>query len=99
MMSPMRCVPLTEGPDFRERVIRWLRHRDLNFADSGHRWSAGIEIPSGMVSDTSWVVFLRSQVVLVVPDEVHTCWHRGVGPGSPTHAWLVEDSTWLPTFA
>jgi hypothetical protein len=54
---------------------------------------------STSVADEGWVIFLRRQVVLIVPDEVHTYWHhRAAMPHSHAGAYRIEDSEWQASF-
>jgi hypothetical protein len=70
-----------------------LWEKDLQFPDSGHDWSSVLAVPTGVVTDAGWIVFLRRQVFLCVPDEVHSLWHWEV---TDTHErssmWHIEDS-------
>lgn len=78
---------------------RWLRRRDLNFSDAGHHWSE-FEVPTGVVTDDGWLVFHRCQIVMAVPDEVHSYWHHQL-PGDPLtygSVWRISESEWLATF-
>lgn len=36
----------------------------IEFSDSGHNWNAVLPTPTGVVSESGWVVSLRRQVVV-----------------------------------
>src|SRR5262245_16902481 len=94
----MKSVPVNQ-PCLGVRAERWLEDKELNFPDSGHDWSAVLPTPTGVVTESSWVVFHRRQVVLSVPDEVHSYWHHEfAGERSRPRAWHVESSIWLASF-
>lgn len=88
-----------EQPTVGTRAERWLHAKDLNFSDSGHDWSSGLPTPTGVATESGWVVFQGRQVVVSVPDEVHSYWHhKAAGEYSNPGAWHVEGSTWLASF-
>lgn len=93
----MRVTPVA-APSLGE-LRRWLWPADLTFADSGHHESP-LPRPVGIVGESGWVIFHRLQVLLEVPDEVHSGWHRGLiaDVDSLNTAWLVEGSDWIQTF-
>lgn len=94
----MKCTPIVDvvlGPN----IQNWLWPRDLQFPESGHAWGETLEVPAGLITDAGWVVFLRRQVVLVVPDEVHSYWHvQADAGGFHTLVWHVQQSAWLASF-
>jgi hypothetical protein len=92
----MKCEPI-DHPRIGRTIHRWLWLQDLNFPDSGHY--PGPETPRGAVAEDGWVVFHRRQLVLAVPDEVHTYWHHQ-NPVYDSHpaVWRIQDSDWLASF-
>ena len=78
----------------------WLHDGDLLFPDTNEGFAAPPDgIVGAQVSD-AWVVLQGVQVVQVVPEEVHSYWHRGlpsVGPEA-SNLWRIDDSEWLRTF-
>src|SRR5262245_57281824 len=90
-------------------LVRWLCDRDLYLPDT---WDE----PTPLVGDIvgaeyilphpaphgapAWVVFHGLQVLQIVPEEVHSYWHRTDLRRQPdqTGAWRIENSSWMTHF-
>jgi hypothetical protein len=79
------------------KIERWLWLQDLNFPDSAHHSIP--ESPWGVNADEGWVIFHGRQVVLAVPDEVHSYWHHELEAHQiSSFAHRIDNSDWLTSF-
>jgi hypothetical protein len=90
-------------------LSRWLRDSDLFLLDT---WDdpaplvgdiVGAEYilpPSAPHGGPAWVVFHGLQVLQIVPEEVHSYWHRSHLPrqSDQVAVWRVEHSLWMAGF-
>ena len=92
----MICEPL-HPISIGRNIHRWLWLEDLNFPDSGHHPTP--EMPRGLIADDGWVIFHQRQVVLAVPDEVHSHWHHELDSHqSSYYTFRINESVWLNSF-
>ncbi|GAB4204509.1 MAG: hypothetical protein OHK0022_29760 [Roseiflexaceae bacterium] len=90
---------------------RWLRDSDLCLPNSeagfapftGSIVGAQYRLPPvayGQLGGAAWVVFHGLQVIQIVPEEVHSYWHRAQLTRQRGHsgAWEIVDSPWLASF-
>ncbi|MGV3624610.1 MAG: hypothetical protein ACO1OB_27570 [Archangium sp.] len=57
-------------------LTRWLHENDLSLVDSAARGHI-----VGAQHEAGWVVFHGLQVLQLVPEEVHSYWHREKASG------------------
>jgi hypothetical protein len=92
----MNCEPLHQI-SIGSTIRRWLWLNDLNFPDAGHHPIP--ETARGLIADDGWVIFHRHQVVLAVPDEVHSYWHHELDSHQiSSFACRIDESEWLTSF-
>jgi hypothetical protein len=89
-------------------LLRWIHDAELHLPES----QAGFSQLSGSIegaqylfetdvnADESWIIFGGLQVLKIVPEEVHSYWHREYA-GDDTiisGIWVIEGSEWIKTF-
>jgi hypothetical protein len=90
-------------------LVRWLRDSDLYLPDTwedpaplvgnivGAQYILPHPAPQGACA---WVVFHGLQVLQIVPEEVHSYWHRTDlrRQSHQTGVWRIENSPWMRSF-
>jgi hypothetical protein len=89
-------------------LVRWIHDAELHLSDSqagfaplpGSIDGAQYLFESDESANESWVIFHRLQVLHIVPEEVHSYWHRDLAGDDykNTGVWEVEDSEWRKSF-
>ena len=85
-----------------ESLLRWICDADILFPEPE------VTDPFGPIEGSiegaqyygGWVLFYGLQVIEIVPEEVHSYWHRDFVHGNPkeTGIWEIEESDWIKTF-
>jgi hypothetical protein len=78
-------------------LTRWLHDEVLYFPNSDVLTTGAIV---GAEYEDNWIIFDGLQITQIVPEEVHSYWHRELTTSEVqiTGMWEVENSVWLKTF-
>ena len=76
---------------------RWLSLADLLLPGSSEGFVTSPSRQLGAQTEDGWVLFHSVQVVQIVPEEVHSYWHRRMTSESAA-CWRVDGSEWLASF-
>ena len=82
-------------------LTNWLYTQDLRLPGPKKKTDKSPGLICGAEYGFGWVVFYEMQVIQIVPEEVHSYWHRGYfneKGDEETGVWLIEDSEWLKSF-
>lgn len=90
-------------------LLRWIHDAELHLPESQEGFSPlagsikGVQylFETDVSTGEAWLIFYGLQVLQIVPEEVHSYWHREFADDN-SHAsgvWEVEDSEWIKSFA
>lgn len=89
-------------------LLRWIHDAELHLPESqggfapsdGSIEGAQYLFEADLSTDESWIIFYGLQVLQIVPEEVHSYWHREYADHNSTTSgvWEIEGSEWIKLF-